>query len=206
MPYGNHMQGQRSNLKLLRKISMFKKTRRFLSKSKKDFSSEKGIIDLKKKGVYNSDYYTAQLKSKKVENKEKKKIYLGVSFITLVILIITFTIVKSIYNNNQEISLQQQQINELNYIEKINEYSYFIEDGDNWIEKKNWHNAIFRYKQAVDLFPKKYEANYRLILAYSYNCTYKNKDCEIGNKLNMRFLKLFPNDKNLLQLEQIFNK
>ena len=185
---------------------MFKKGRNLMNMSKKDFSSEKGEINLKEKSIYNSDFYAAQSKNQVEETREKKKIYLGVSFITLVILILTFLAANFIYNNNQEIILQQQQIDELIYIDKINEYTSYIDEGDSWIEKENWHNAIFRYKQAVDLFPKKYEANYRLILAYSYNCAYKNKDCEIGNKLNTRFLKLFPNDENLHKLDRIFNQ
>ena len=203
MPYGNHMQGQRSNLKLLRKISMFKKGRNLLNRSKKDFHSEKGEINIDKKGKYNSGYYKATSDNLNEIRREKRKINLTILISSLIILSVTFYIIK---NSNQEILSNQEEIDELNYIENINKYTHFIEDGDNWIEKENWHNAIFRYKQAVDLFPKKYESNYRLILAYSYNCVYKNKDCEIGIELNNKFLKLFPNDENLLQLEQIFIK
>ena len=86
----------------------------------------------------------------------------------------------------------------------INEYSYLIDDGDQWIEKGNWNNAIYRYEKAVELFPAKYEAKYRLALAYSYHCKYKNEDCEIGAKLTDNLLKYQPDEIDLIQLKNSF--
>ncbi len=61
-------------------------------------------------------------------------------------------------------------------------------------------------RNAIKLFPEKYEANYRLALAYSYNCSFKSKDCDIGNTLTKRMLNYFPENKNLIALKILFNK
>ncbi len=161
-----------------------------------------------KKGKYNSGYHKTKSKIQEGKRKEKDKILIALSIFAFLLLIVVFLINKPHQNKNEEQllqqQLQQQEIDELNDIENINEYAAFIQEGDIWINKKNWHNAIFKYSQAVELFPAKYEANYRLILAYSYNCAYTNEDCELGNELNNKFLKLFPEDENLIELEQIF--
>ena len=89
-------------------------------------------------------------------------------------------------------------------IEHINDYTYYIDEGDKWIEKKNWNNAVYRYEQAVKLFLKDFEANYRLALSYSY--TFENKHFEAGKTLTNRILKYHPKDPNLLELKAIFEK
>lgn len=88
--------------------------------------------------------------------------------------------------------------------EHFNEYSYFLEEGDKWIKKRHWHNAIYRYEQAVKLFPNEFEANYRLALAYSYNCKFEKKDCEEGKLLTNRLLKNYSEDKGLQELKIAF--
>ncbi len=107
------------------------------------------------------------------------------------------------FSTTQEV--QTQELNENNYLsENINEYSYLLDDGDKWIEKGNWSNAIYRYEKAITLFPHKLEANYRLALAYSYNCQFKNKNCSLGEKLTAKLLKYHPDEINLIQLKAAF--
>ena len=88
----------------------------------------------------------------------------------------------------------------------LNEFNYLINEGDKWIEKRNWNNAIYRYEQAVKLFPNEFEGNYRLALAHSYGCKDANKNCEIGQKITNRLLNSFPNDSRLIELKTAFNK
>ena len=95
---------------------------------------------------------------------------------------------------------------ERDFQEKLNNYAFFISEGDKWIEKQSWNNAIFQYKNAVKEFPEKYEANYRLALGYSYKCKFKNKDCEKGMRLVERLLKVNPNNLDLLILQKIMDK
>ena len=68
---------------------------------------------------------------------------------------------------------------------KRSDYLFFIRDGDKYIEEEKWHNAIFQYTEALKLFPKEFDANYRLSLAYSYSCSYEGKKLQ-GSKLYTR--------------------
>ncbi len=68
--------------------------------------------------------------------------------------------------------------------ENINQkYLNYIKYGDTWLEDKKWNAAIHNYKQALDMFPEDYAANYRLALAYTYSCSNENKNCEEGSLL-----------------------
>jgi len=192
----------RNNRNLLRKKSMFKRDQSFFKARKEYLKAANGEIDFKK--ISKSEL--RKIREKVI--KERKFENLRVWMITLAILIPI--IVFGVYISNQfkienEQHFEQEQliIAEHQFDKKMDSYDFFIEEGDKWIEKKNWRNAIYQYNNAVKVFPKKYEANYRLALAYSYNCKFENKDCEKGNRLVDRLLKVAPNDKDLRILKKI---
>lgn len=91
-------------------------------------------------------------------------------------------------------------------IEKKNEeqYMFFIEDGDTWLYKRNYYNAVFQYKKALELFPNDFEANYRLALAYSYRCQYNFEDCKNGMQLTKKLAKQFPNNQEIRKIKAVF--
>ena len=66
------------------------------------------------------------------------------------------------------------------------QYMFYIKDGDNWLSKRNYFNAVFQFKKALQLFPSDFEANYRLALAYSYRCQYDFEDCRTGMQLTRK--------------------
>jgi tetratricopeptide (TPR) repeat protein len=202
----------RNNRNLLRKISVFKKDSSFMSARKAYLKAFQGEVDIRKL----SKQELRKIREKVIKEREKESLRLWI-----ISFLITISILFLSYNlYNSFIEYQNKKLNE-NFVsdkglekilierenqKKIKKYEFYINNGDNWIEKQNWKNAIFQYKNAVKEFPEKYEANYRLALGYSYNCKFLNKDCDKGLKLVERLLKVNPNDSDLLILKEIMNK
>ncbi|MBG43239.1 MAG: hypothetical protein CL530_04655 [Aequorivita sp.] len=84
------------------------------------------------------------------------------------------------------------------------EYMFFLKDGDAWLQKRNYYNAVFQYKKAVALYPSDFEANYRLALGYSYQCQYDFENCDNGMKLILKLEKEFPDNKDIQNVKAIF--
>lgn len=84
------------------------------------------------------------------------------------------------------------------------EYMFFLEDGDAWLQKRNYYNAVFQYKKAVALYPSDFEANYRLALGYSYQCQYDFENCDKGMQLILKLEKEFPENKDIQSIKAIF--
>ncbi len=210
------LQGMRSvlrnNRQLLRKTGLFKKDTSFLSSRKEYLKAAKGSVDFKT--ISKSELRALREKVIKNRKAESLKAWL-ITLVVLVPIIVYGFYISNKYSHRIKQKIQteklkndkaQQILLEQNQNKKLNRYSFIINDGDQWIEKKNWNNAIYRYKEAVELFPDEFEANYRLALAYSYHCQYKNKDCEIGKMLTIRLLKYFPEKVNLIELKNVFEK
>ena len=202
----------RNNRNLLRKMSVFKRDSSFMSTRKAYLKALQGEVDIKKL----SKQELRRIREKVIKNQRKESI----KVLTLSILItIPFLILSyNLYENF--IQYQNKKLNE-NFVsdkelekvliirenqKKEDKYDFFINDGDKWIEKRNWNNAIIQYKNAVKEFPEKYEANYRLALGYSYNCKFQHKDCEKGLILVERLLKVNPNNSDLLILKKIMSE
>ena len=84
------------------------------------------------------------------------------------------------------------------------EYMFFLKDGDAWLQKRNYYNAVFQYKKAVALYPSDFEANYRLALGYSYQCQYDFENCDKGMQLILKLEKEFPENKDIQSIKAIF--
>ena len=59
------------------------------------------------------------------------------------------------------------------------------------------HNAIFQYARASQIFPNEYDVQYRLALAYTYQCQYTNKECKHADSLVNRLLIHFPDKEKV---------
>lgn len=179
---------------------------------KKNFKGREGEITLKE--MSKEDLQLLQIKIAKAKKKENIKLLI----ISTIILIPVIWFVYAMFNGfvqNMNNGLYTIELLEKNKSEKeikeiksvtLPRYKLQIIEGDRWIENKNWKNAIYFYEKAVDLYPEKYEANYRLALAYSYHCQYKDLDCKIGSELNEKLLKYFPEDTKVLELKHIFDR
>lgn len=98
----------------------------------------------------------------------------------------------------KKISAEQIEIN------NQEKYLFFIDDGDKWLQKRNYYNAVFQYKKALQLYPSDFDANYRLALGYSYRCQYDFEDCGTGKELIDKLEKQFPNNKEIKEVKTIF--
>ncbi|MDY7395054.1 hypothetical protein UMM65_07360 [Aureibaculum sp. 2210JD6-5] len=186
----------RNNRNLLRKKSIFKRERTFISTRKEYYKAAKGKIDIKNASKQDLKI----LRERIIKQRKRENIRAWVVTFSILLPIIVFILYSSNETRKDKTkSIENQKEMYLN--EHFNEYSYFLEEGDKWIEKRHWNNAIYRYQQAVKLFPNEFEANYRLALAYSYNCKFEKKDCETGKKLTHRLLKNYSEDKGLQELK-----
>lgn len=91
--------------------------------------------------------------------------------------------------------------------ERQEQYTYFITTGDDWLAEYNWYNAIFEYKKALEIFPRNFDANYRLALAYTYNCQDSKERCQEAEQLIFELLKAYPDnpDLYLLRASYLYN-
>ncbi|CAL2077389.1 hypothetical protein [Tenacibaculum sp. 190524A02b] len=47
--------------------------------------------------------------------------------------------------------------------DNLPKYSYFIQDGDEWLKKGHFKNAIFQYRKALEMFPNDSLAKSKLL-------------------------------------------
>lgn len=178
----------RNNKKLLRKKNFFKKDRTFLHLSFEDFKGTSAKPNLKNA----TEEELAVLRAKLI--KERKKTF-RINLIAI-ISILCFGAVMVFYfihkNNINKTQLKAQE-EEMSFIENYNQYVYYIQEGDKWMEKSHWHNSIYIYEQAVNLLPNEFDANYKLALAYAKSCKNENKNCEKAKKSHARLKEQFPN-------------
>lgn len=83
-------------------------------------------------------------------------------------------------------------------------YCFYIGDGDKWLQKRNYYNAVFQYKKAVALYPSDFEANYRLAIGYGYQCQYDFENCKTGMQLIQKLEKAFPGNQDIHDVKAIF--
>jgi hypothetical protein len=81
-----------------------------------------------------------------------------------------------------------------------NKYLFYIADGDEWLNKGKWKNAIFQYKLALDMHPTNFDVRYRLALAYASACTKANSYCAEGELLVFKLLDEQPTNKELKKI------
>ena len=183
----------RNNKKLLRKKSLFRPERTFLSLKKEYLKAANGEIEFKK--ATKEQLIAIRTKIKKRRKKETYTIVLifFILFSSFCFLIYSL-IMDSIDTNEktQKIELKKKTEESLN----------FIADGDNWLKNKNWQNAIFQYKKALEIFPTDYSINYRLAYAYSLRCENEYVDCQNAKNLIDKLINQFPQKIELLALKE----
>lgn len=191
------IQGMRTSLsnnkKLLRKKSLFRPERTFLSLKSEYIESAGGEIALKKATK-------AQLRAIRLKIiKEKEREFYVISISLLVLL---FIIGLVSYNVSQNNKVDKAAIEKALLKDKVEKSLTYILKGDSWLKERRWHNAIFEYEIANKILPNDYVINHRLANAYSLRCEYEFKDCKKGKKLVDRLIKQFPEKTELLELKK----
>ncbi|CAM3302190.1 tetratricopeptide repeat protein [Aequorivita lipolytica] len=140
----------------------------------------------------------------KIRLKRKRETRNFILLLSLGLPLICFTLYFT-FNNFSFGFPKMEQVAPLD-IEKNNKekYLFYLSDGDAWLEKRDWYNAIFQYKNAVKLYPNDFGANYRLALGYAYRCQYEFEDCAVGKKLIDKLEKQFPENIDVKAVKAIF--
>lgn len=149
------------------------------------FDRGKRFSDLRQEYVQASK---GRLESKEITREELAKIRLKILkrrnrqlLASLALWVLSILIVSSvIYYNREKLFANHQSVAPITSKEhkKEESYRFSIEDGDKWLRRNHWHNAIFQYKAALKLYPGSWVAKNRLAIAYTYRCRAEKLDCE----------------------------
>ena len=161
----------RTNNDLLRKESIFTST--FKSRKKEAIASESGELIFKT----TTKDELLKIRDKLVKERVKQKKLLA--FIFTVVFILTIIISLKVYTSDVNYKKEQKIIARKRFVkEKMPSYNFYLEDGDNWLLKENFHNAIYQYKKALNLHINDSIVNLKLQAAYELHCMKRNKDCD----------------------------
>ena len=184
----------RNNKNLLRKKNIFKRERTFLQIKKEYLKATKGEIELKK-----ATKRELAIVRQRVINESRKETSISAAIAIVVLCFFSYLSVQLFKSPPVDNSFDIQKERE-----KHQDFLFYISDGDKWFKKQKWHNAIFQYKKALELYPNDYGPSYRLALAYFYQCKSENEGCDECKILLIRLLKAKPNDPDLIELNQKF--
>jgi len=195
----------RNNIKMLRKKSIFKREYSFTELKNEYLKTYKGQVSYKTA----TKEQLAFFRQKFIKQKRMQLIGTLATFFLVICctyLTIIFILPLSSQNDTQAMTnknIEQEKL--MTKKEKDEKYLFFITDGDNWLKQNHWHNAIFQYKKALELYPNSYDANYRLALAYSYRCYFEKLNCADGKILIDKLIMSYPDSMNLFNLRDNSN-
>lgn len=195
---GGSAQGMRNSLKannmLLRKKSYFKKERTFLNRKREYSNAAKGVIDLKTA----TKEQLADIRNKIIKRRKRQNLVLLLVMILLVVPITYYSI--DFINQNTELNLKAK--NKI-AIELHQKHLFLISDGDTYLEKGQWHNAIFQYNIALELIPNDYNTEYRIAYASVYRCRNEKENCKEADTMLQGLMKRYPDKSELIELERV---
>ncbi|QIE60710.1 hypothetical protein G5B37_14430 [Rasiella rasia] len=179
------IQSLRSNKSLLRRKGMYDKERRFLNTKKDALAFQQGKIEVEKV----TEAQLIQIRKKITKQRQKELLLTAIIAVVLVAIVVFFGVkfANSEAKVKTDLKIEQE-------TEAYNQYLYFIVDGDSWFEKRKWHNAMFQYRKALELYPNDYDAMFRLTMAISYKCEETGKDCELGSAYYKKLEAFNPTD------------
>ncbi len=194
---GGSIQGMNNSLKmnrqLLRKKTYFRKERSFLNR-KREYHKAAGIIDLKTA----TKEELAGIRKTIIKRRRKSNLIFLFLFVIIAspLLYFSFDFFKT--QTNKELMIEKMEKDE-----RMEKYNFFISDGDEYIKKGEWHNAMFQFNKAIEIFPNDYHAHYRYSYAAVYRCRNEKEKCEIADNSLSKLLKEFPDKTELIELEQM---
>jgi hypothetical protein len=186
--YGGSVQSMintlRSNSRLLRRKSTFTILREEIER-----------IDnrnlLKGRPLTNHKPLTSELKAQlKASAKESLKKDRVSSIIGLAIsLVVTVGIVYIFYPTKTNSSLVISKKEHIEYLENKRKYEFYINDGYKWLNKQNYHNAIFQFELATKIDKHNFLARLGLTSALAGSCFVNSDKCDKANSEFLRFMK-----------------
>lgn len=184
----------RNNRNLLKSKSPYKNRSFFNTKS--DYVKySKGNFNLKKATPEQLQAIRTNIKAQR-----KRDLILKTGLVICVLIPITW-IATLVINSN----LSDPPNNETTTITREMEenFDFYLQDGNNYLRNRKWHNAIFQYEKALEIHPDNYLVNYRLATALTYQCEEKEKNCERAIILLDSLIKTHPKKQKLEYLRVI---
>lgn len=197
------IQSLRNNKALLRGKRLFKKERSFLQKDNLDLHESK-------EGIKSTPITAKQRKEIRFKiRKEQRKDYLRKA----IFIIILFPLITSLgYFLLKDFSFGFEQTTPVTNLKAqkeimaLKKYEFYIADGDLWLGKKNYYNAIFQYRNALEIRPLEYEVQYRLLYTYGLSCENESLNCSEGNELMNLLQSNYPEKEELFELGLNFQR
>ncbi|MBO0320737.1 hypothetical protein J0X14_00395 [Muricauda sp. CAU 1633] len=186
----------RNNKSLLRRKSLFRRESGFRRLRNEYRKYDEGRIESKPI----SQKELSEIREKIVKQNRRTNFRSSVLAIFLFALTIGFTI--KLYNNLKRYQLEAEATIMKGKTEK---YLFYIEDGDKWLEKGHFNNAIFQYLLAKEIYPSEYNVNYRLVIAYGGKCKYEQSGCTEGHRILKNLKAQFPEKSELYNLSNYFD-
>ena len=186
----------RNNKRLLRKRDPFRRGKGFerLRDDYRKFSQ--GQIE--SKTVTQSQLREIRKRVIQERRKENMRTWIIGVVISIVAVGVTIMGYKGIQNYEAE-------LDEIEIKASTDKYLFYIQDGDKWLEKGHYHNAIFQYLLAKEIYPSEYNVNYRLALAYGSWCEYDQTGCTEGRRIYENLSEQFAIKSELKELEKYFD-
>lgn len=140
---------------------------------------------------------------KKLVNEKRKNLIILTTLALIFTVLISYSSHQFITSFESSKNIEKEKKEEKKLKEKFN---FYITDGDEWLVKEHYKNAIFQYKLAVETYPLNFEARYRLALAYTYRCQFENLDCDEAKLQVFKLNAKFPDNTDLLVLNRQLNR
>ncbi|MCB0373345.1 MAG: hypothetical protein KDD31_10075 [Muricauda sp.] len=185
----------RNNRKLLRKRNPFQRGFGFEKLRKEYRTYAQGKLDSRPLSKRERQAIREKIEA------ENRKDTIKMTLVAILILIALLGLGIRLYGTFQR---NQEFIAQKELASKTEQYLFYINDGDKWLNQQHWHNAIFQYLLAKNIFPNEYDVNYRLIMAYGGKCKFEGSGCTDGSELLAKLRRQFPNSKDLQPLEEMF--
>ena len=173
----------RENGKLKRKKSLFKPERSFLNLKGKVSHTEEGEIPSERL----SQKERTLLQRKTVKSRKRETSFIWMIAIASLVLFSIFMVNFYVKTTEKE-RLAQQRIKANATKQQLDLYNYYISSGDDWMISKEYYNAAFQYRLALDMFPTDSVATFRLISASDLNCEVNSRDCGESERLMEAFV------------------
>ncbi|MCW5520960.1 hypothetical protein J1N09_14010 [Aureitalea sp. L0-47] len=186
----------RNNARLLRKKKLFKKSRSMFDNKPLDFGGKGAIPN---EGV--DPIVLRRIRERTIRERGRRRLKFA-AFLIVALPVIFYLGYKTFHNFS--FGLPALTVKENSARDLSKEFIFYINDGDAWLKKWHYHNALFQYNKALELYPGDYDARYRIAIAYSYQCQYEFTGCEKGKTLVEELKREFPNRSELLEVEKVF--
>jgi tetratricopeptide (TPR) repeat protein len=184
--------------------TIMKNNRALIGKRKSMFSSKKDYIvsPREKEAEEFVDYKTASpelLEEIRQKFRKEKKATFRLSILLFIfILIPAIGLTYYLFGNDKSIENKQLIEKSEAFQDSISrKFNFYIEDGDEWLNRGKFENALFQYKKALEIDSNNFSIHYRICLTYSYSCRYDNLLCQEGKVHLEETIQKFPNESKL---------